>query len=436
MSRTTYHPAAQHSNGSKDTSKKNILVLGASGSVANAVLLHLIHYRELFGKVILLDQSDNLLFNPRLDHKKLRYIFVRKTLNLPAEEEDFLQLLQEHAVDIVLDLTDLESLPILAAANKMGVSYVNTAMNSNRQTTDETIYDIYPRRDRFNNAAHILSTGMNPGVVNMWVQHGIENHGLPHEVIHFEYDNSTDRKRWKPTLSWSVYQFLLESVIMPSAIVLGRNRTKTFFPNALKNRVDMTPILAPIANLSRYPYGLQVLHEENITIAQRYDVPSKFIYAINMKTMDYLTKTYERKSKVDLHDMIHGDNFSTLLNGFDMIGVLLEYKNQKVYYMNTAHNLTTTGTNATCMQVAVGIFAALFTLIFGQLPPKAYFSEELSHTVFKQYVFEHMQVEEYVFKKRGPSLALARYMPAVHVAGKEKVHAFYDHRYAKKFVVL
>src|SRR5262249_17967152 len=144
---------------------------GASGSIFNAVLLYFTHYRELFSTVVLLDKSDKVLTNPRLDHKKLNYIFIQKELTFPADYSDYVSLLKKYRIDIVLDLTDADSIPLLEATNKANVSYINTCMNNDQKNYAELVCNVYARKDVFTGAPHILCSGMNPGVVNMWVQY-------------------------------------------------------------------------------------------------------------------------------------------------------------------------------------------------------------------------------------------------------------------------
>ncbi|HEX3640175.1 MAG TPA: hypothetical protein VHV10_02675 [Ktedonobacteraceae bacterium] len=379
----------------------------------------------MFGTVVLLDMSNGVLVNPRLDHKKLDYTFIQKELT--SDYADYVAILERYHIDIVLDLTDADSLPILEATNKAHVSYVNACMNNDDQSCLELIRDIYDRKEVLTGAPHILCTGMNPGVVNMWVQYGIEKYGVPREVIHFEYDTSTAREKWMPTITWSIHEFLVEAVSSPSGIMLGRDQLRELFPNGLKHRMDMEPLLSPIMKLDAYPQGLIILHDENVSIAQKYDIPSQFIYAIHMKTMDYMDDIYSRKHHVSHADLVHGDNILIPINGSDNIGVILDYDDKKVYYFNSALNFAANGTNGTCMQVIVGVYAALFTLLIENLPSKAYFVEDLSDTVFKPYVFEHMDVSEYIFQKHGTVLSLEKHIPKI-VAEKSRVHLLMNKR--------
>jgi len=174
-------------------------------------------------------------------------------------------------------------------------------------------------------------------------------------------------------MTWSIHEFLVESVRDPSGEVLGKGKVKKLLPNALENRKSMKKILKPILKLKQYPLGLTVLHEENLSIASKYDIPSKFIYAINPKTMETLINIYEKKGNITKEDLELGDNTNAILDGADSIGVLMDYHDKRVYYFNTVPNVAVIGTNATYTQVIVGIFSAIFTLIFDKLKPGIYF---------------------------------------------------------------
>lgn len=408
--------------------KPNLLVLGASGGVANAFLHSLVHHRDLFNKLILVDKNKKVLSDLYINHKELKYLFIKKEIKLPEKEKEYLNLLRKHRISIVLDITDMDTIPIIEATDKAGISYLNTAMNDNKMVVTELIFNVLKRKNEFNRAPHILCTGMNPGIVNMWVQHGIEKFGVPKEIVHFEYDTSVNCNGWIPTMTWSKHEFLIECIRDPSGKMLGRNKVKTLYPNALENRVKMESFLKPFIELERYPEGFTVLHEENVTIAQKYNIPSQFIYAVNIKTMDRLIKLYEKTKKVSLNDLIQSDNRKEVLEGSDNIGVYLEYPKKRIYYFNTIPNIAIIGTNATYTQVAIGIFAAIFTIIFDKVNNGIHFVEDLSNTHYKYYLFDNMRVQEFVFKKKGiksKQLILEKYTPEIKIKRKHHLSHVY-----------
>jgi len=404
--------------------KPNLLVLGASGGVANAFLHHLPSERNHFNKVILLDKNKKLLKDPYIDHELLNYKFIHKEIVLPEKEREYIKLLKDNKIDIVLDITDMNSIEALEATDKAKISYINTAMNDDNKMVSELVYNVYPRKDSLNNAPHILCTGMNPGNVNMWVRYGIEKFGIPKEIIHFEYDTSIDARKWRPMMTWSLHEFLVESVRDPSGFAVGKNKIKKLLPNALENRRSMKKILSPIWKMGQYPEGMTVLHEENLSVSSKYDIPSKFIYGINQQTLKYLVKIYEDKKNITKKDLRIGDNACEILDGADSIGVILDYPDKKVYYFNSVPNLATIGTNATYTQVIVGIFASIFSLMFSDIKPGANFVEDLWDSYFRYFMFDNMRVQEYVFKKQN-SLKLAKYNPDVKLKRNKEFHHLY-----------
>lgn len=394
--------------------KPNLLILGASGGVANAFLHYLNGYRNnLFDKLVLLDKNNKVLKNCSINHKVLNYRFLHKKIDLLKKEKEYLDILKNNKIDIVLDITDANTLKILEVTNKAGVSYINTAMNDDKKTTDELIFDVYPRKNEFNNAPHILCTGMNPGNVNMWARYGIEKFGVPKQIINFEFDTSMVAKKYHSMVTWSIHEFLVEAVRDPSGIALGRHKIKRLFPNALENKENMKSILEPIIKLKKYPEGFTILHEENVSMSYKYDIPSKFIYAIFPKTMKNLIKIYKKNKNINKRDLILGDNIYEILDGADSIGVLLDYPDKKVYYFNSIPNAAIIGTNSTYTQVIVGIFSAIFTLLIDNLKPGAYFTEDLFDKQYKYFMFDNMQVQEYVFKKSKGNLKLVKYNPEI-----------------------
>ena len=141
----------------------------------------------------------------------------------------------------------------------------------------------------------------------------------------------------------------------------------------------MKDILKPIMDLEEYPSGFLLLHEENLTLAQTYDLPSRFLYAIQPKTMDYIEAVYDQEGKVPLDALILGDNKVIRLKGADTIGVLLEYSDRRVYLLNSTSHGDVLGSSATCYQVAAGLHATLLTLRAPPFPPSPFRRGSLRH---------------------------------------------------------
>lgn len=376
----------------------NLLILGASGSVAQAFLLRLQTQRGKYGSLVLLDTDDRVVRDVHLDQRRLEYRFVRRHLTFPEDARYFHRLLKIHRIDIVLDLTDLDTEPILAATDAAGVSYVNTALNDSAHGVAEVVTALHSTRRERRNAPHILSSGMNPGVVNLWVWDAFRRYGPPSEIVHFEYDTSTPVSGWRPIISWSRQEFLTETVWQRTGQVID-GQVQMLQRNALCSRQDMRTLLEPILHLPAYPRGFLVLHEENIKLGRKLGASSKYLYAIHPRTMDYLDHLWRRRGTVDVKDLEIGDNTSIPLTGADTIGVCLIYPQTQVYYLHRLENADVSGTNATCAQVAVGVEAALTTLAAEQLAPRLHFASDLYDTVYRQTTFRSLRVEHHVFER-------------------------------------
>ncbi len=391
----------------------NLLILGASGNVARALLRRLGGRRDHFGRVVLLDRSEHVLEDRFLEHQRLDYQFIRRRLSLPRDLAYYRRLLRRYDIDIALDVTDMDTLPLLAATDLAGVSYVGTSLNGTDRGAHELVEALHPTREKRRRAPHILCTGMNPGVVNIWVWHAVRRYGKPRDIIHFEYDTSMAVDGWRPLITWSRREFLSETVWEPTGHVV-KGQIELFRNNALQHRHDMRSILRPVMPLDSYPRGFLVLHEENLTLGRLLGVSSRFYYAIHPKTMSHLVRCHRRRGTVRLTDLEIGDNTLIPLDGADTIGVCLDYPRQRVYYLHSLANSAVVGTNATCSQVAIGVYAALFTLLRDRLAPRLYFVADLYDSVYPQVLFGNMRVEHFVFVKRKRSLVLRHHEPVLH----------------------
>jgi len=375
-------------------------------------LQRLVQRRTDFGRVVFVDPDEGVLRDAHLDHDKLDYEFVGCRISLPDDLAHYHQLLRRHEIDIVLDLTDLDTMPILTATDAAGVSYVNTALNDGKRGVADVVAALHPTREQERSAPHIISSGMNPGVVNIWVWDGFQRYGAPSEIVHFEYDTSVPVDGWRPMITWSRQEFLSETVWEPTGLV-EQGRLRMFPANALQRREDLRPIMEPVARLSSYPRGLLVLHEENVKLGQKLGASSKYIYALHPKTMEHLHRLWRERGTVAINDLELGDNTSVPLAGSDTIGVCLDYPDQRIYYLHSLANSAVTGTNATCAQVAAGVDAALSTLLAERLAPRIYFASDLYGTAYRDFVFGSLHVEHFVFEKSAGTLALKRHLPAL-----------------------
>ncbi|HLG43269.1 MAG TPA: saccharopine dehydrogenase NADP-binding domain-containing protein [Planctomycetota bacterium] len=401
-----------------------LLVLGASGNVARAVLRRLPAHRGRFRRIVLLDKNDHVRRDPYVDHEGMHAEFIHDALELPEGEAAYRRLLRNRAIDIVLDLTDADTLPILAATDAAGVSYLNTSLCDRERTVEPLVDELLPRRRRTWRAPHLVCAGMNPGAVNMWVQHGVERFGVPREFIHFEYDSSEPIRGWRPLVTWSKKEFLAESVWNPSGIVQA-GRVNPLHPNALAHPEDLGPLLRPIVKLDPYPRGFTVLHEENIMLGRQFGNSSRFIYALHPRTMEYLVRTFRTRGVIRPRDLELGDNTSIPLTGFDLIGVCLDYPRRRVYYFHSLANSAVVGTNATCAQVAIGVLCGLFTLLVDRLPRRIHSVGDLRGTTYRKLLFDNLRVDEAVFDRTPHGLKPVRREPSVRLRLRQPSRRFY-----------
>jgi hypothetical protein len=391
-----------------------LLVVGASGNVARAFLRKLGGQRCHFGHLVLLDKNRRILEDKHLDHRRLQYRFVQHRLALPNDARYFARLLKKHRINIVLDVSTHATLPMLNAMDAAGVAYVNTSLNDDRLEVSELVQRLDPPRQRRTRAPRILCSGMNPGVVNLWVRHGLAHFGMPKEIVHFESDTSMTADRWRPIVTWSKHEFLTEAVWNRTGHYAG-DAVAFQSGNALQHRQALRPLLAPILLGDHQPKGLLVLHEENLTLGRSLGVPSKFIYALHPRTMRYMVERFRRTGDLREGDLELGDNVTHRLTGEDMVGVCLKYPRQRVYYLNRLSNTSLIGTNATCHQVAIGIYCALFTLLYDKVAPQAYFVGDLYNTLYRRLLFANMRVEMFVCRRRKSRWVIREHVPEVRV---------------------
>ena len=382
------------------TAKKNVLIIGACGGVGRAFLRMLLRERERWGEMVLVDKQDPWVDGRVFPFRKLKGEFLKATIDLAEGGEEYRRLLKTFRIDIVIDLSVNETRAMLAAADKAGVSYVNTGVaNRPGENFSEVVLDLVHRETNSWNVPHILCSGMNPGVVNMWVRKAIETHGVPENIVHFEYDTGEPVDGGVPVIAWSRETLLDEIVNDPAGYVEGRNKIMLVPPNPLKNRVSMEEVLRPIMNLRVYPRGFLLLHEENITLGEKYNVPSRFLFSLKTETMDYLEEVYDRHKEVPLDALALGDNGKIPLKGEATVGVRLEYESTLEYFLNTTAQGSVPGVSGSCLQVAVGLHAALRTVAEAPLEKRVHFVEDLLGTTCERLMLSNLPMQRAVIRK-------------------------------------
>jgi hypothetical protein len=390
----------------------NLLVLGASGGVARAFLRRLPAHRAHFGRVVLVDYRRELLEDPYLDLRALDATFVTAKVDPVAHDDRFRALLRRHRTDIVVDLATVDTLPVLDSADAEGVTVINTGLCDEKLHLDSLTAAIRRRPPRWTNAPHILCSGMNPGLVNMWAMHGVARFGVPRDIVIYEYDDSVPALGWRPCITWSPHEFLNEAVREPSGRVVS-GRIEWFAENSLQRQESLQPWLGPVRQMTTYPVALTILHEENVTLGERLGVSSRFLYAIDPRTVAYLTRLWRRQGAVKDSDLVRADHRKILLRGGEHIGVCLDYGDRRVYYANELANAALVGVNATCAQVALGVVAALLTRLTTKLSAGVHFVGDLLDTRYRQLAFDALTVEQHVFRRRGRRWVRTGFLPLV-----------------------
>jgi hypothetical protein len=325
-------------------------------------------------------------------------------------------ILRARKPDIVLDFSDAPTDIAAEAIFEYGeASYVCCGFStSSPKPLSEALEEWLPK-PRTLRKPHIFFTGMNPGSVNIWAEIGIEKFGKPQQMVEFEYDTSRFlRARREKMVTWCVQEFIVELVIDPSELMLGKGKIRNSYPNGLFHREDMRHLLSPVLKLKDYPQGCIVGHEECYTLANRHDMPCKFVYSVNQETMQYLQKMYEDKGTITEENLVLGDNVKDPLIGSDNIFVRLEYPDKYVYYYNAIPNRNLKEASCTDVQVVIGVYAALFTLMQDKCKPGLYFTEDLLHTTFSKFLTDNMMIQEFVFERNGDQVgALQSYDPHI-----------------------
>ena len=137
--------------------KPNLLILGASGGVATAFLQLFHNYRHKIGKLILLDIRDDITKSPYINHHKLNYHFVQMYINGHIPKNELKSLIKTQNINITLDLTDSETLPILKMCNDLHISYVNSSINIESMSVYELFKHLESIKTKLNNAPHLVS---------------------------------------------------------------------------------------------------------------------------------------------------------------------------------------------------------------------------------------------------------------------------------------
>jgi homospermidine synthase len=376
--------------------KLNLIILGASGGVARAMLQLLPEYRKRFASLVLLDKSDSVLHDRYIDHKALNYEFIHLEFNNASIQDIIKKFSEKHKTALVFDMTDYPTLPILSAADSVGFHYMNCSLNlPEGKSLLHFVEDMEDLAIRFRNGMHVLSTGMNPGVVNHLIKRGVAEHGIPDEVIEMEYDSAKPRiDSGKPFITWSKVQFLNEAIRWDSGHCNSHGIYVETKKNALNTLVDTKQYLEPIKDLEQYPVGMTVAHDEIIAMCNILKVPGKFVYAIHPDSFNRLHKMVGLNRIVHEENVVFEDNIVTPLDGSDFISVWLMYDSKDICYHVEVEHQNVKGTNATLFMVAIGAIAALIDSLDNPLEKGVYSVLDLNTDNLLKIVSNYMDIKK------------------------------------------
>ena len=385
----------------KSIKKPGILVLGASGGVAQPVLQILSKYRELFSSLVLIDIDNRVIHSRYIDHKKLKYTFIRENFTENTIKKVIKDTVDKYEVSIVLDLTDQNTLPILFAADSLGLNYLNCSLNSEEGSMSRFVDSMKSFSNHFTNSVHVLSMGMNPGIANHLIVKGVKEYGVPLEFVEIEYDSGMPRiDSGKPFITWSKKQFLNEAVESGAGYCGPDGIYVELEEKAIDTLIDTKEFLEPIKKLDIYPMGMLVSHDEVITMSRILEIPGRFIYAIHHLSLDRMKKLFKDGKPVNETEIIFEENTLIPLDGSDCICVWLKYPDKDVcYYIDIEHS-EIKGTSATLFMVAVGVVAGLLDLLKNPILENGVYSAlDLNNDNFLTITSQHIKIQKKILLK-------------------------------------
>ncbi|MFC5652553.1 S-adenosylmethionine decarboxylase related protein [Paenibacillus solisilvae] len=392
----------------------SITILGSGGGVAKAFLAFLNHSAQ--------DESDPLM--SIISRARLHLVDYRQKTEeyysqvcpglMPqitlyqldlAQVEDFEALLVLTGTSLVVDVSLAGTIEMHSCCDRLGISYMNTALTDTLVDEGEQNYGFPPierylrleaHKGSFNNAKAIIGTGMNPGVVQWMAIHLMELNpqDKPLACYIVEHDTSflADPGSVDPNTlytTWSTESFLDEAVSCYPMFVHHH------IPLCMYEQVYASEYKVSLGD--KQFYGSLMAHEEVLTLGHLYDMEIGFLYRINEHTTELIRSNLNDASKLwDLNSQIITPARQEV-SGEDLVGVLLVYDGYETYMYNTVKSSDTFvqyQTNATYFQVACGLYASLASLLLDPIPPGSYYVDELllqTESRYEQYLTRHMK---------------------------------------------
>ncbi len=410
-------PTAYNKARTKSLDSKNIgpviSLLGSGGGVAKSLLSIL--------NIASLDKEDPL--NYFINSSKLNLVDIRqKPLSYYTEHfpnlkdkitlyefdvnkvEDLKNHLKEANTSIVLDISYGDTVDMLRCCNSLGIAYINTALES-VEVDENQYYSGFPlqerykifesHRDEFNNTSAIVCSGMNPGVVQ-WMAIELMNkypdkkpigcYIVENDTSFFENEELADKNTIYTT--WFPMGFLDEAI---NSYPTFMKKHQSLF---LYNEIYSLEFKVTLGN--KEFYGALMPHEEAITLGKIFDMETGFIYKINDHTTGLIKSNISNTNSLWERPMKVLDPELSPLKGEDLVGILLVFEDMEAYIYNSLSNkeaFEKYRTNATYLQAASGVYAALATMVLDNIPQGIYYVDELlinTKNNYGKYISYHL----------------------------------------------
>lgn len=358
---------------------QNILILGANGGVAGA-LLRLIQTNPAAG--MLLENTEALYLLDKTEAQsdyaaipQVRWLKPRRIGSAKSLE----QLIRRHAIDLVIDLAGVDTFDCVLACDRAEADYINTGCEvwpEVYERDDERRFllvrsqDMLPeRRPMLSGGSYLLASGMNPGLINALVFAGIEGFagacGVPadsealdlYAILYTEIDTTVEHGCAPPAgdlfeMSWNPRHCLEELLELNTGYMYkGELRFLKHPPNGALYRARCGDELIE---------GMLVPHEEVATVGACFpELEVAYIYRILPRAFRALID-HPRRSPDEWETRCLYPPTTAALSGENRVGVLLcsrSYGEYWIGFRNLVSEGLTYATNATLLQVAAGVIA-------------------------------------------------------------------------------
>jgi homospermidine synthase len=365
------HAAAQGTARMQSSLPRRALMIGCHGGVGRAVLSLLAqsapgqHLASALDGLVLVDRD--LPKSP---------VPLPNALLLPpraiGSTADLVELIREHRITEVLDLSSIDTLDSARACDALGAHFLCTSVEewpgASSAPTDEAIRRLLPPQRPHLKRSHLVGSGANPGIVNALVFAALEEFGervgvapTPaaldlHAVLITEEDTTIERSSLGMgedfPMTWSP-RHCLEELFERRAFIARSGRVESLghrpIERAYRARCGETEI-----------EGFAVPHEEVITLARKFpSLEIGFLYRIAPAARWALRNHPDRELSQWRTRQLYPPTTKALV-GEDRVGVLLcsrRYGEMWMGFRTEVASGLAYGTNATQLQVAAGVLA-------------------------------------------------------------------------------